>query len=146
MRYGLGQPARRPSPHGAVRRGEELRHRRRVQRRRVEGVHDDPGRECGQIGTGGRGNGKRSPSPFPRSRFIPVLRSLIALLPFQPRFRSKDESMAYTRREFIKAGGAAAAVVAAGLELKASDLRALPNAPAAKPLRIVVLGGTGFIG
>jgi 2'-hydroxyisoflavone reductase len=45
--------------------------------------------------------------------------------------------MPYTRREFIKTSGAATAIMAAGLDLRT---------PAAKPLRIVVLGGTGFIG
>ncbi len=53
--------------------------------------------------------------------------------------------MRSTRRDFIKTGAAAAGALAIGLQACAKGEAPAPDAPP-KPLRILVLGGTGFIG
>ncbi len=53
--------------------------------------------------------------------------------------------MRHTRRDFIKTGAAAAGALAIGLQGCAKGEPPAPDAPP-KPLRILVLGGTGFIG
>ena len=54
--------------------------------------------------------------------------------------------MAVTRRSFLQGGAAAAAAATLGLRLRAGTAPAEVPAKAKKPLKILILGGTGFLG